>query len=268
MTDTRDRYALELSEAEIGRYRLMAVHARKELDLWRRAGVVAGARVADVGCGPGAVLAALAEEVGPTGSAIGVDGDPAAVATARAFTGALPQVTVVQGGADATGLEPGSLDTVMVRHVLAHNGPHEGAIVAHLADLLRPGGCLYLVDIDGSSMRLEPEPEPDLLDLTTRYAAFHASRGNDLRTGLRLDRLLRGAGLEVEDYEGRYTIMPAPPGVRPPAWAARAAMAEAGFATEDDIARWSAALDRGDTTTQRPTLFAPVFIAYARRPLG
>jgi SAM-dependent methyltransferase len=230
--------------------------------------VVAGARVADVGCGPGAVLRVLAEEVGPGGSASGVDGDPEAVAAAAAYTADLPQVTVRQGDAAATGLPAGTYDTVMVRHVLAHNGPRERDIVAHLAGLLRPGGCLYLVDVDSRSLRSDPELEPALLDLTERYREFHASRGNDLRTGLRLDKLLRGAGLEVEAYEGRYTIMPLPPGLRPPPWVARDAMIEAGFATAQDVAAWDAAFVRSDAAADRPTGFMPVFLAYGRRPVG
>jgi hypothetical protein len=154
----------------------------------------------------------------------------------------------------------------MVRHVLAHNGPREREIVAHLAGLLRPGGCLYLVDVDSRSLRTDPEPDAELEEIAERYRAFHAARGDDLRAGLRLDKLLRGAGLDVEAYEGRYTIMPLPPGLRPPPWAARAAMVEAGFATEADVARWDAAFVRADAVAERPTMFAPTFLAYGRNP--
>ena len=54
-------YALKLSETELARYRFMAeMAARMEHDLWTAAGVVEGATVADVGCGPGAVSVVLA----------------------------------------------------------------------------------------------------------------------------------------------------------------------------------------------------------------
>jgi hypothetical protein len=60
------RYALELDEREVERYRLMADQARAdEADLWELAGIGPGARVADVGCGPGAMLPALSAAVGP-----------------------------------------------------------------------------------------------------------------------------------------------------------------------------------------------------------
>jgi hypothetical protein len=44
------RYSLELDQTEVERYRTMAEAARQaEADLWERAGIVAGAQVADVG---------------------------------------------------------------------------------------------------------------------------------------------------------------------------------------------------------------------------
>ncbi|MCA1708648.1 MAG: class I SAM-dependent methyltransferase, partial [Actinobacteria bacterium] len=77
-------YPLKLSEAELGRYRFMAESAeRMERDLWAASGIVAGAVVADVGCGPGAVSGVLADAVGPGGRVLAVDRDAQAVETAR-----------------------------------------------------------------------------------------------------------------------------------------------------------------------------------------
>jgi SAM-dependent methyltransferase len=262
------RYALRLDEAEVDRYRMMAEQARAaEADLWELAGIGPGARVADVGCGPGAMLPALSGAVGPDGRVQAVDADPGAVAAARALAHAagLANVEVAEGRADRTGLEPGSLDVVMLRHVLAHNGGAEDAIVAHLATLVRPGGCLYLVDADGTAMRTLPE-HADLTDLSDRYAAFRAARGDDNRAGLRLaDRLVR-AGLEVVEFRGRYMIGNLPPGVRPPGWAAREAMLVAGLATEADVGRWDRAFQELEAAPVRPTVFAPFFTAVGRRP--
>jgi SAM-dependent methyltransferase len=261
-------YALALDEAEVARYRLMAEQARQaEADLWRRAGIVPGAQVADVGCGPGAMLPALADAVGPDGAVTAIDADPGAVAAAGALVAAagLANVTVREGRADRTGLAPASCDVVMLRHVLAHNGGSEDAIVAHLAGLLRPGGCLYLVDSDGSAIRTLPE-DADLADLHERYVALHAARGNDLHAGLRLGERLEHAGLELVDFRGNYLIRPTPPGVRPPPWAAREAMVAAGLATDQDVTRWAAAFERLDAEPARPTVFVPMFAAVGRRP--
>jgi precorrin-6B methylase 2 len=260
-------YALALSPAEIGRYRMMAEVARdQEAAQWEAAGIRPGAKVADVGCGPAAVTVAMAELVGSSGSVVGVDGDAGAVAAAGEMIAAagVGNATVRQGRADETGLEPGAFDVVVMRHVLAHNGGHEQRIVDHLASLSRPGGSVYLVDVEMTAMRMT-SLEPDLQDMMDRYVPFHLSRGNDPQIGLRLGELLRAAGLEVVDFRGCYTIMSPPAGIRPPIWAAREAMVASGHATAADLARWEAAFERVDAAPERPTLFAPMFSATGRR---
>jgi SAM-dependent methyltransferase len=267
MTANR-RYALALDEAEVARYRLMAEQARAaEAGLWQEAGIVAGAQVADVGCGPGALLPALAAAVEPGGKVAAIDADPDAVAAAGALVAkaGLVNVAVRAGQAERTGLPAGSRDVVMLRHVLAHNGGREDAIVAHLVTLLRPGGCLFLVDADGTAIRTVPE-DPDLADLAQRYVQLHLDRGNDVQAGLWLGERLVRAGLELVDYRGTYVIRPLPPGMRPPSWAARGTMVAAGLANKQDVARWDRAFARVDAAASRPTLFAPMFAAIGRRP--
>ena len=179
-----------------------------------------GGAVADIGCGPGAMLPALAAAVGPHGLVTALDADPEAVAAASALVAAadLGNVAVREGGADETGLAAGSLEVVMVRHVLAHNGGAEDAIVAHLAALLRPGGCLYLVDADLTAIRVIPQAEhPDLVDLQDRYLAFRAANGDDNAAGLRLAERLVRAGLELVEFRGRYVIRELSSRLRSPA---------------------------------------------------
>lgn len=264
MTD----YGLKLSERELARYRFMAERAlRTEGAAWAAAGIVEGATVADVGCGPGAVTCVLAGLVGPGGHVFAVDKDPAAVQAAvdAAERAGVTNVTVRVGDAYDTGLEPASVDVVMVRHVLAHNGGREDAIVGHAATLVRPGGAVHLADIDMSAFRFRPRVDA-IDELSDRYAAWHAARGNDLSIGLRLDELLAGAGLEVTRYEGGYEIADAPPGVRSPAWAARAALVADGLADEADLARWGAAFEEIERTAAKRTLFASLFWATGRAP--
>ena len=206
-------------------------------------GYSAGGRIADVGCGPGAILRLLAERIGTEGRAVGVDADPSAVSIARQQTAGLPQVRVQVGQADATGLDPSAYNVVMCRHVLAHNGGRETAIVVHLASLAATGGCVYLVDVDATALRITPS-EPELQDLQERYWEFHRARGNDLSVGLRLGDLLTDAGLTVERYACRAPVLRVPPGMRPPSWAARNDMVAEGFATDADIKRWEDAFAR------------------------
>ncbi|MFF5260379.1 methyltransferase domain-containing protein [Actinomadura viridis] len=261
-------YSLALSEAEVARYRQMAEAAlRDERALWDAAGVRPGARIADVGCGPGAISIVLARIVGSRGYVQGVDRDLAAVSTARRLAArvGLTNVRFRQGDADATGLDPGSMDVVMMRHVLAHNGGHEQAIVGHLASLARPGGCVYLVDVDVEGMRSEPVI-PVLEDLNAAYRALHARRGNDLSVGLRLGELLAGAGLEAVEVHDRPQVVTSAPGLRPPAWAARELLVAEGLVTRERIEEWGAAFERLDREGPRFDLFLSQYCALGRRP--
>lgn len=258
-------YALQLDAGEVARYRMMATMAQSaEAAEWASAGIVPGARVADVGCGPGAILTLLAEAVGPEGRAVGVDTEPATVAHAAGEVAAVAQAEVRAGRAEATGLDPRAFDVVMCRHVLAHNGPTEAAIVAHLAELARPGGAVYLVDVDLTGARFVPPSAG--FDLLDRYREFHAAQGNDLQVGVRLGALLEDAGLTVEAFRCNTDVMRLPPGLRPPVWAARHAMVAAGVITDDDVSRWEAAFADLDTVVPRPWAFIPTFVAVGRRP--
>ena len=178
-------YTLALSKAEIGRYQMMARQAvAREGSQLTVAGVVVGATVADIGCGPAAMSIELARLVGPSGQVMAVERDKQALAAAALLiqrSGAR-NVSLHEAGATATGLEPGSADVVMLRHVLAHIGGHEQAIVDHLATLIRPGGSVYLVDGDQSGFRIL-DIDPDLDDLMARYVQFHRNRGETPLSG-------------------------------------------------------------------------------------
>jgi SAM-dependent methyltransferase len=258
-------YALRLSDDELARYQLMAeTAAQEEAEDWTLAGVRVGAAVADVGCGPGAILAVLADAVGSDGVAAGVDQDPLAIAQATQSIAGRDNASVTIGAAEATGLATGAFDVVMCRHVLAHNGGREARIVAHLASLVRPGGSVYLVDVDMAGVRQVPaDPE---LDIHDHYRAFHARRGNDLSIGLQIGELLEDAGLEVERYRCVSAVWRLPPGMRGPQWAARQAMVDDGVATDADLERWSAAFARMDRAARPPWTFIPVFAAVGRVP--
>lgn len=260
-------YTLQVSDDEIARYRMMAANAvAQEAEAFAEAGIVEGAVVADVGCGPAAVAREMGLMVGETGRVIGVERSDEALAAARQLLADGPSnVELRQGSADATGIEPGSVDVVMMRHVLAHNGGDEQAIVDHLATLPRSGGSVYLLDVDLTAMRVVGG-DPDLDDLFEAYTRFHRDRGNDPSVGLRLRQLVEAAGLVEPVHRGWYQVIPLPPGMGGPAFAAREAMLEQGTVTREQFERWEAAMARQDARVDRPTVFAPNFTCVARVP--
>jgi SAM-dependent methyltransferase len=214
------------------------------------------------------MLSVLADLVGLAGWVLGLDWDEQAVALAQVLIAelGLSNVSVRRGAAEAIGMESASFDVVMMRHVLAHNGRTEQAIVDHAASLLRPGGCVYLVDTNGPAMFMRGL-NADLADMSEKYLEFHARRGNDLRTGLRLDLLAEAAGLETIAYRGwiRVTTLPANAGGGP-AWAAKEAMLADGVITEADIRRWERALQHQAADGRALTVFPSVLGLSARRP--
>src|SRR6188474_2241406 len=78
------------------------------------AGIEAGQRVLDVGCGPGALTAVLADRLGP-GAVSAADPSEPFVAAARARN---PGVDVVRASAEALPFADGTFDTTLAQLVV------------------------------------------------------------------------------------------------------------------------------------------------------
>lgn len=96
-------------------------------------------RIADLGCGDGAVLAALAGRQLLDG-AVAVDISTERVHAARQAT---PSTEGVVASAAATGLPDASVDGVVCSQVIEHM-PDDELVAAEIARILRPGGWWYV----------------------------------------------------------------------------------------------------------------------------
>jgi SAM-dependent methyltransferase len=153
------------------------------------AGVEAGLRVLDVGCGPGALTAELARHVGPE--------QVAAVDPAEQFAAAcrarVPGADVRQAAAERLPFDDGAFDAAYAQLVVGFmRDPDAG--VAEMCRVVRPGGTLAICM--WSSQRME------LLQVFWRAAAVIVdpdapkSEGMRFRTREELEGLAAGAGLE------------------------------------------------------------------------
>lgn len=118
--------------------------------------VTSGMRVLDVGTGVGDVAFLVAELVGDTGSVVGVDRAPAAVAVARerAERASLANVSFVEG--DPAELTfPDQFDAVVGRLVLLFQ-PEPSAMLRRLVSHLRPGGTVAFHECDWTGYRSYP----------------------------------------------------------------------------------------------------------------
>jgi ubiquinone/menaquinone biosynthesis C-methylase UbiE len=122
-----------------------------------RAGIRAGARVLDVGCGKGAVSIAAARAAGPDGHVTGIDLAEPMLEHARARAGdwGLANVTFQAGDAEATGFGPASFDVVLAGMAIQFlSRPAHAA--RHWLPLLDTGGVLAFSWSVAQDPRFEP----------------------------------------------------------------------------------------------------------------
>lgn len=183
--------------------------------LFERAGITSGMRVLDIGSGSGDVAFLAARLVGPEGSVIGADRDPAQVAFAeqRAKANGLANVRFL--ATDFREIElSAAVDAIVGRLVLMYAADPLDALRRVLRKL-RAGGVVALqesiIDYDGQVL-IEP---PDCLaaKAVEWFRAGFKHTGVQPRMGMRLFGLMRAAGLDPSlDIEMFVPIQQGPEG--------------------------------------------------------
>lgn len=116
-----------------------------------------GEAVADLGAGTGLFTALFAAKVGKTGHVYAVDiSKPFLkhIEDEAKKTGREAIITAVLGSADATNLEPESVDAVFICDVYHHFAKPE-KMLASIRQSLKPGGRVILIDFDLSDRSSE-----------------------------------------------------------------------------------------------------------------
>jgi len=148
------------------------------------AGIGAGMRVLDVGCGSGAVTVELAERVGPGGSVLGLDPSPGRCAEARVRLAPHPNVEVREGALPHTGLPDAAFDAVFSQYVFEYLGDVPAAL-AECVRVCRPGGRVVVADIDGHGLHNWPV-SPRVADGVQLLEQALAAAGFDLNVGRKM----------------------------------------------------------------------------------
>jgi SAM-dependent methyltransferase len=160
-----------------------------------------GARVLDLGCGPGFALDALRARAGERGEVIGLDESPTwqAAVEQRIAERRWRNVRFVLGRAEELEPDARGFDLIFSRWVFSFvRDP--GALIERLARALAPGGTLALQDYNHEGISLFP-PSEGFRAIVRATRALYASRGGDAWVAGRLPRFLRAAGFEIRSLD-------------------------------------------------------------------
>ena len=163
-----------------------------------------GARVAEVGCGPGPVARALASRPG-IGDVVGVDPSPIFIAKGRELGRDCRNLTFVEGDARALPLEDNSFDVVVFHTMLCHVPGPELALT-EASRVLCSDGLLAVFDGDYATTTFacgDFDPLQACADACVEYLV------HDRWLVRRLPRLVRAAGFELGRFRS-HSYMEAP----------------------------------------------------------
>lgn len=161
----------------------------------QRAGLEAGMRVLDIGCGAGDVSFLTARQVGPTGSVVGVDKAPeaTALATQRAAAAGLTNVHFVT--ADLIDYRSNDQFDALVGSRILMYFTDPAVLLRRLVEFVRPGGVIAFQEFDMHSAK--SQPASPLFELSLhRIRQTFTRAGADTQAGLKLAQIFEEAGLQ------------------------------------------------------------------------
>jgi ubiquinone/menaquinone biosynthesis C-methylase UbiE len=201
-------YAFATGSAAVRRLMLLHnIYSPAGRRILLRAGLRPSMRVADFGCGVGAMTSMLARMVGPTGSVTGVDVSGAQLDQARKLClwSGLMNTSFREADACNSGLPRGSFDLVYCRFLL-HHLPDPRACLREMRDILKPGGILVVEDGDLASATSVPATSLDAF--ATLFTRLGYARGLNYSIARDLYHMVKAAGFASPEIDIHQPAIP------------------------------------------------------------
>jgi ubiquinone/menaquinone biosynthesis C-methylase UbiE len=203
-----DEYILGTDREELERLRFQhAVWSAAQHELMETAGLRAGERVLDLGCGPGFTSFELAARVGPRGRVLANDLSARFLDFLRRESAHLgfTWIEATPGPVEELTLPPASLDAAYGRWILCWL-PDPLSALERVRAALRPGGRLLLQEyLDWGAMRAYPT-SPACLRMVEAGLAGWVQAGIAIDFAARLPELAPRAGLVLEHFRPRARL--------------------------------------------------------------
>jgi SAM-dependent methyltransferase len=164
-------------------------------------GRLRGRRCAEIGAGAGSIALWLARQVRPEGRVVATDVDTRFLRSVKHRC-----LEIRTHDITAAPLEPSTFDVVHTRLVLGHLPDREKAL-AHMVESLKPGGWLVAEEYDLSTAGFFDPPSALQQNINVAVQTLFRKSGADPRIGIKLDGLLRRAGLEDVHVEARLSVV-------------------------------------------------------------
>lgn len=193
------KYPIKTTADEFARLQIQADLFREDArTMLASIGDGSGKRVLDLCCGIGGISDVLSEWVGGRGRVVGadLDRDKLAHARERAAESGFPGIEFIEANAFDTGFEPASFDLVHTRFALSviENGL---GILDHMLTLVRPGGLVFVEEVNSNTMECWP-PNADWDEALTLMKDTFRAVGADTAMGLSLrSEFLRRGLLDI-----------------------------------------------------------------------
>jgi arsenite methyltransferase len=162
---------------------------------------VPGARILDVGCGPGFFLTDLLDHVGAGGSVVGVDSSPQMLEVARRRCVGHRNAALLDVLATALPFADAAFDAAVCVQVLEYV-PDIASALVEFRRVLRPGGRLVIWDVDWSTVSWHSD-QPERMVRVLRAWDDHLVHPSLPRT---LAASLRTAGFKDVGCDGHAFV--------------------------------------------------------------